>query len=59
MQHGLAFLGLLQRHTFVQQGVVREANLPKGHYTLSVLLHLGDDSFELLPGSVKPFRMES
>jgi hypothetical protein len=59
MQHGLALLGLLQGHTLVQQRVVRQANLPEGDHTLSVLLHLGDNGFELLPGSIESFWVQA
>jgi hypothetical protein len=59
MQHSLAFLGLLQGHTFAQQGVVRQANLSEGDYTLPVLLHLSDDGFEFLPGSIESFWVQS
>ena len=59
MQHSLALLGLLQGHTFAQQRVVWQANLPEGDYTLPVLLHLGDDGFEFLPGSIESFWVQS
>jgi hypothetical protein len=38
---------------------VWQANLPEGDHALSVLLHLSDDGFEFLPGSIKPLWVQS
>src|SRR4051812_33558152 len=59
MQHGLALLGLFQGHALVQQRVMRQADLPEGDHTLPVLLHLGNDGFEFLPGSIESFWVQS
>jgi hypothetical protein len=59
MQHGLTLLGLLQAHTFIEQRVMRETNLPKSDDALPMLLHLGDNGCEFFPGSIESFRVQS